>query len=250
MAGIVGFVFGSILGPIAVNFVDFNLFDKTRIQNENRVEAVKSLVADIEKIKVIAPSNSIFRDCLSTKVGGTLDDNYETCYAELRQKQEESRSILKRNLSAIQLFFDTESGKEISDVINEMDYLLYEMENNQYISQSWTDRGCPDQVSIVQFEKGKTEKDVPRDSNGEVKCALAQQTRADFNESIEKDGVCEDCISALKERNVSDEYVDSLIIPGDDMGFREYMLSKNSTLYSVFLANAEYLLQILQDKII
>ena len=237
VAGIVGFIFGSIL-------------EKTRIQNENRVEVAKNLVADIEKIKVIAPSNSIFRDCLATKSGGTLDDNYETCYAELRQKQEESRSILQRNLSAVQLFFDSESGKEISEVINEMDYLLYEMENNQYVSQSWTDRGCPDKVSIVQFEKGKTEKEVPKDSSGEVKCALALQTRDDFNASIEKDGVCDDCISALKERNVSDEYVDSLIIPGDEMSFREYMLSKNSTLYSVFLANAEYLLQILQDKIL
>ncbi|MBP9701877.1 MAG: hypothetical protein KBD47_02770 [Candidatus Pacebacteria bacterium] len=247
---LVGFVFGAIIGPVVVSFINLSFFEKERTRYEARVETTKALIADLEKIKMTAPSNSLFKECLETKDADIFETKYEDCYGELRQRQEEARSILNRNVASIKMFFDPMVSEEILETIEEMDYLLYEMEDNQYIMESWSVRECPDMVTAISFDKSASPESVRKLGPKGESCTLALQSRKNFMDRLEKGEVCTDCISALRTTEVPVETVDSIIIPGDSFNLKEYILSMNSNLYSSFLANADTLLGRLRAHIL
>lgn len=242
------FLLGSIFAPLLVNYLSFISFESSSIRQESKIASAQRFIEDLEKIKVIAPTNTDLKECLDTGKETSFNANYELCISKIKQSQTESRTLLERNISSIIFFFGDDFYRQIESSIAELDYLLYEMGNNQYLLQHWQEQGCSDTVDFIPAAS-LTENMVTKDSNGKVKCALSIESTESFHDRINQTECNEKCVAALREGVISIESAKYAVIAGTQESLSEYFLKANSALYSMMLGEIDNLLNNMRTKI-
>ena len=206
----------------------------------SRVATAERFISDLERIKAIAPKNAELETCLLIEKESSFEQKYEDCFSRIKQNQNEARSLLERNRSSIKVFYGDALLAEIQDNIEILDYLLYEMGNNQYLLWRWQEDGCPEKVDFISPEK-LTKERVIEGPDGAVRCALVIQTSEAFLRR-QGDDCSQDCLSALRIGLISTEEAAYAIVPGSTQSLNKFFLEKNNELYSLMLSEIDDLL--------
>lgn len=225
LVGILIGLFTGLIFPFSVNYLTSKYINVRQASIQTKIGVAEKFIADLEKIKVTTPYNINLEDCLNKDLEDGFDTKYERCISKLEQDENIPQVLLDRNLSSIKLFFGDKFYESIEEDIGMIDFLLYDISNNQYIIYSWKNNGCSDKVDFIESKDLTAEK-----FNSNNKCALIIETTENFlkraNENCNKD-----CISALHNDVINNKDVGAVIIPGSKISLEQIFREWNSSHY-------------------
>jgi len=212
-------------------------------QRQEKVTVIKDFMKDLEKIKILMPSEQPLTDCLkqadNNKVNHEqFEKNYEGCVSKNKYNGDNALALLDRNLSALKLTFNDSDFKSIMEDINIIRFSIYEMHNNRLALEGWLNDGCSRFISFI--EKTQSDK-LSTDETGKPHCALTVQSYEQFFQGVNTNK--KDNISAIVDRKVSRDQFNYFIVPGSQNTIDNYFLKMNIEHYNRMISNINNLLE-------
>jgi hypothetical protein len=240
---------GACVGVIALLFSVYSFYfsgNDEISKHKMIIERATQFSDDLEKIKLLLPTNISLSNCIKSNLRKDFNKKYEECMLSIKQNFKDAKYLLDRNRSTISLLIDQNRAAEIAKISNQMDYLIYEMQNNQFVYEHWIFNQCPERISIIS-------QDIIGDNLKKMhekypKCLLSIEGYSSFLDRMKGN---KDIVSIVKMGSIKIDKVKSFIYPGNELSIDEYFLGMNNNLYKALLheiGKLKYNLQKLIDK--
>jgi len=243
LVGVLLGLFTGLVLPFLVNYLTSEYIDAKKNDVEAKTKVAEKFIADLERIKVATPYNVNLEDCLNKNLVDEFNVKYEKCISRLKQDENIPHVLLDRNLSSIKLFFGDEFYNGIEKDIGMIDFLLYDISNNQYVIYRWKNNGCSDMVDFVDAKDLTEEK-----FNANNKCALSIEATKNFLERA-NENCNNDCISALRSDVIDNKNVGGVIIPGSQISLEQTFREWNSSHYVEISRRIDNILNKIREEI-
>lgn len=211
-------------------------------RRQEKVTVIKDFMKDLEKIKILIPSEQPLTDCLKQTDNNKVSHeqfrkNYESCVSKNKYNGDNALALLDRNLSALKLTFDDSDFKSIMEDINIIRFSIYEMHNNRLALEGWLNEGCSRFISFI--EKTQSDK-LPTDETGKPHCVLTVQSYKQFFQGVDTNK--NDNISAIIDRKLNMDQFNYFIVQGGQITIDDYFLNMNIEHYNKMINNINNLL--------
>ena len=211
-------------------------------RRQEKIAVIKDFMKDLERIKVLIPSQQPLTDCLKQTDNNKVSyeqfkEKYESCVSKNKYSDDHALTLLDRNLSALKLAFDDSEFKSIIEDINAIRFSIYEMHNNRLVLETWFNNSCSRFISFIkktQFDK------LPTDDTGEPRCALIVQGYEQFLQG--RDTNKNDNISVIIKRKINADQFHYFIVEGDQNTIDDYFLNMNNEHYNKMTSSINSLL--------
>lgn len=235
-------VFGAIGALIVVfnNFLSVKAKIKETPTSTTRIAAIINLKDDLNRIRILLPFDQSFSDCLKRR-REPFESAVEACARERKLSQADAIEMVDKNLSPLKLLFSQKELGAISEHLQAIRYLAYEMQNNQLALEHWRKIGCSNRIKLLD---SKDAEKLPKDQDGNAKCALSVETYSNF---LERSAGNQDRVSVIKRGTVGINRIKVFIVPGEEDTIDNYFLKSNNMLYSAALQHIEQITPFLKD---
>ena len=212
--------------------------DSARLEEHEK--NAKRLAIELQGMLTLLPVQQSFSDCLDRRKGALMA-TMEACIRERRQSQVDPRVALGKIAAEVAIGYSDDKKNEIIRLLSEMDYIAYEMQNNQTVMEHWIREGCDRSISITNDPPSPPIIGVQR---MEVRCVLAIQSRDEF---IKKQEENTDQVSQMRRSFMGIADASAFIVEGGGDTIDAYFNRANNALYSEFLKNKELAVDIISS---
>ena len=131
---------GAYIGIVSLLFAGYTYFSGSATDEVKRqavLEGIKRFSDDLEKMQLLVPSNASLSECVKSSSTEDFKEKFGNCVRLIKQKFEDADFLVKRNLANMELLLSAEQFSEASQIAERVRFLIYEMNNNQYIYEYW-----------------------------------------------------------------------------------------------------------------
>ncbi len=229
-------VFAVVSALVALSNDLLELISRDDLSRQERVAAIKGLVDDLEKVKVLLPPDKVIGDCLNERHGEGLTNAFEACDSQSKRNQTHALNLVDRNLANLKVFLPANDLKTVTKRLAAIRFAAYEMHNNHLAKQRWHSEGCPSAIDFL--DASNTDK-LPRDQQGKVKCALSVESYDSF---LNRGATTDDPFSAIVTQSIPMNRLRLFVVPGSQDSIEDYFLRSNKRLYNSMLSEMGELL--------
>lgn len=239
-------VIGIVVTILLVTWYAMASQDSENARSKEILGGISQFSDDLERIKELLPTNVALSQCVQSTHQDGFNERFGECIESIRQNFLDARYLLRRNTARIGLLIDKDSATEICQISDRMDFLIYEMQNNQYVYERWIAEGCPKRITIVRQDEIEDAVEVLYEKYPD--CLLTVETYSSFLARMKE---THDLVSPLRTVTIESDRVQCLLFPGDELSIEEYFLAMNNNLYGSLLCEIDRLrtrLQLLVGK--
>ena len=230
---------GAYVGVIALVFAIYSYYygsGTKEIKRKLIVEKAAQFSDDLDKIRVLLPSNVALSSCLEKNPGKDYREKFEKCMRVIRQNFKDAKFLLQKNHSSLDLLIDRKVATNINEICKEMDFLIYEMQNNQFVFEYWQNNGCPVNISIKAVNELKEDMSTLHSKN--PKCLLSLESYPIFVSRMKEN---KDMVSASIESKININSVKSVVYPGNESTINDFFLNMNNYLFKQLVEKIDQL---------
>lgn len=237
---------GDYIGIFSLLFAGYVYFfgsSTDEVKRQAILDEIKSFSDDLEKVQVLVSSNASLSQCVKSSSTENFKEKFENCVRLTKQKYNDADFLVKTNLSSMALLLSAEQFSEISPIAERVRFLIYEMNNNQYIYEHWIDNGCPSSIEIIDQQRA----DLKSMHEKCPKCTLSVESYPSLLKNRKR---AENFVSPIRTDRMTIERAKSFIFPGAQSTIENYFLGMNNKLYSSLLTEIYFLRQKMSTLVI
>lgn len=222
--------YGGLIGLIFAIYPYVFSNEGSHSKTEEKIKVATQFIEDIERIKVLLPISILLSDCIKNSKENDYDTKFSECVLRAKQNWNDARVIFLKNINKLTLLLDEKDVQFIKKISNNIDFIIYEMQNNQYILEKWIDNDCSIQIDIIRNDKNIALKELSKNGN----CMLSVENYLTF---INRSNSNENYVSQINRNKLNTDKIKLLIIPGNSIKIDSYFMSMNNELYKRFIDN-------------